>query len=130
MSALDLSAVKVGDTVFIRRAGRRRRSWEERTVIKAGRVWLTVDVPGNSYRLGYGERFRRDTGTHHAPGKGYGSPDYLFTPEMRDAMEQRAIDRELIREVFGVTLPTLSPHYADPSRLAAVLREAQREGKL
>lgn len=131
MSATDLSAVKVGDTVWILRdSWRREESWTERTVVKAARVWLTVDKPGAEYRPGYGERFRRDTRTPYAPGQSIGTPDVLYTPEMRDAREQRTADRELIRSVLGEALSSRSPHYKDPSRLAAVLREAQEAGKL
>ena len=88
-------------------------------VIKTGRLWCELQ------RLGWEhiERFRMDTRTPHAPGKGYGSPPHFYTLEEWDERGRAVADEHFLRKQgvrlnIGTNTPWTRSTLADALRLA------------
>lgn len=93
------------------------------TVVKVGRVWCELQRQGG----GCTERFRMDTRTPYAPGKGYGSAPRFYTLEEWAERERAQADLAFLNKQ-AIRFDTYVKSPWTVSALAGALRLAQAVG--
>lgn len=121
MTTDDKVTVAVGERVIV---SDHRRDYFA-TVRKVGRVWIEIERDDWS-RL---ERFRLDTRTPYARGKGHGSAPYFFTLAEHAERRQRAADLAYLR-MQGVSIDHGTETTWTPHTLAVALNAMSDVPKL